>query len=82
MGFSLLKDAIDDHNVICCDNQFSGATYTYQHETLCQYSWLDHFLMTSDLERVIACCKVIESGENFSDHLPIKCVLSLVPAAV
>ena len=82
MSFALLKDVIDDHNVICCDNQFSGVTYTYQHEPLGQYSWLDHFLMTIDLDRFIACCEVIESGENFSDHLHFTCILKLARAAV
>ena len=42
----------------------------------------DICIMTSDLERFIACCEVIESGENFADHLPITCVLNIVRAAV
>ena len=41
-----------------------------------------NIIIYSDLERFIACCEVIESGKNFSDHLPITYALNLVRAAV
>ena len=72
-GFDLFKHVIDDYNLICCDNlgKHLNINYTYCHESLSQYSWLDHFFISKDLLNKNTLFDIIDSGANLSDHLPI-----------
>jgi exonuclease III len=82
-GFDMFKDIVADNNLSCCDGLFekSNIDYTYYHETLSQYSWIDHFFVSSNLRDCLFNFKIIDNGANMSDHLPIGCEVDAQYAA-
>ena len=74
-----LKDILSDYDWICCDDKISDCNinHTYKHESLNQQSWLDHFIVSSNLSSSVAHCSIVDSGENLSDHLSITCSVAL-----
>ena len=67
-----------DFDIVACVDLFKGIQYTYNHETLGHFSWLDHFSISKLIER----CEIIDSGGNLSDDLPIICKLNLPCATI
>ena len=76
-GFSLWLALVTDFNLCCCDSKFSGPNYTYHHDSLDQYSWLDHFFISDCIKDGINDCIIMDDGHNLSDHLSICCTLYL-----
>jgi exonuclease III len=79
IGFDIFNDLVTAYNLICCDSMVSDDSvhYTYCHETLNQSSWLDHLFVSSDICQYLSRVRIIDSGANTSDHLPISCSLQL-----
>jgi len=65
--------------MICCDsfNQNPHINYTYHHEALSHFSWLDHFFISSDLANKLDGFNIIDDGSNLSDHCPITLSISI-----
>ena len=80
-GFNLFHQTVSAYDLICCDNlNQTDLNYTYVHESLNQYSWLDHIFITKNLQQNITFFEIIDHGANCSDHLPISCTLSVLLA--
>ena len=62
-----------------CDALFSSPGYTYHHESLGQKKFNDHFLVSQQILDNSLCSehKVLEDGQNPSDHLPIQMTMHL-----
>ena len=55
-----------------------GPTYTYQHISLPNRSYIDHILTSNELSKKTCHTKVIEpSASNISDHLPVTTTIEL-----
>ena len=78
IGFDIFKDIVADYDLVCCDGMVTNRDiqYTYHHETLGHQSWLDHFFISGSLGQYVSCCDIIDDV-NFSDHLPISCIIKL-----
>ena len=68
---------ITKNSFVYCDNQFLGPQYTYRHETLNQSKFNDHFLISHSLANATHNHKIIDDGENTSDHLPLVMDISI-----
>ena len=67
-------------DLIKCDSFISNSsptTYTYSHDSLGQWKWNDHFLISRRLENSTTNHTILNEGENPSDHLPILFSLSI-----
>ena len=64
----LMKDLclVSCHSLFPCD-----IDYTYCHETLQYYSYIDYFLVSSSMSLDILNFKVLDLADNLSDHNPI-----------
>ena len=73
----MMKPLLDDYDLGWCNNfDLSNIEYTYFQDSLGRYSLIDHmFISCSLLCNVIQYCTV-DSGLNFSDHVPIRCVIA------
>ena len=62
-----------------CDNFFGAPHYTYFHESLGQSKFNDHFIISQSLIdlNLASDYKIIDEGDNTSDHLPIVMRLAL-----
>ena len=56
-----------------CSNRSSSPGYTYHHETLCHKKLNDHFIVSKKIydDGLMNDHKILEDGNNLSDHLPI-----------
>jgi len=74
VGYKILQNLLCDYNLKCCENTVDGSVdYTYFQDTLGRYSVIDHMFVDEKLYSSIIKHSVIESGVNFSDHIPISC---------
>jgi len=67
-------DFINDHNFISCNNLHINVTeteYTYSNEVLGHYSYLDYFVVSSNLSSSILSLKIGCDELNLSDHSPV-----------
>ena len=69
----LWKDLISKNGLANCSNFFSSPGYTYHHVTLGHRKFNDHFIVSQSM---IDChmtknFRILEEGQNQSDHLPI-----------
>ena len=72
IGHDLFKSVVSNYSLTCCDNlNTSNVDYSYCHATLNQFSLLDHFFVTDNINQSILNYPIIDSGLNLSDHLPI-----------
>jgi len=63
---------------ISCENYANTPIeFTYFQDTLHRYTLIDHMFASTHLATKIIKYSIIESGVNFSDHVPICCVLAL-----
>jgi len=71
---SLLKE----YKLTCCEDAAdTDIIYTYYQDTLGRCSAIDHMFVDSSLcHNIISNCTV-ESGVNFSDHVPISCLVAV-----
>ena len=49
----------------------SDITFTYRHDDLQSFSWVDHVICSSTILNNISNVMSIDSVDNFSDHLPV-----------
>ena len=75
----LWNDLMIKYSFACCDDFISSPRYTYHHDSLGQRKFNDHFIVSQDfLDLNLAHGhKILEDGDNISDHLPILLSLSL-----
>ena len=77
-AYKLLVKVLDEHNLICCEKYANTPIeFTYFQDTLHRYTLIDHMFASAHLANKIIKYSIIESGVNFSDHVPICCVLAL-----
>ena len=69
----LWNDFSTKHRFVFCSSQFSAPGYTYHHASLNQKKFNDHFLISNEISHGSICSnqKIIDDGQNPSDHLPI-----------
>ena len=56
-----------------CDSLYPTSSFTYHHESLNQKKWNDHFIVSKSLieQGRLSEHRIIDDGDNTSDHLPI-----------
>jgi len=55
MGCYMFNSLVTDYSFFCCDFDISSnISYTYKHDTLQQYSWLDHIFITDRLRQAMS----------------------------
>ena len=74
---ALWSDLLTKHSLTHCDNLVSGPNYTYRHESLNQCKFNDHFILSQSLINHTSNHKIIDDGDNSSDHLPLVMNLSV-----
>lgn len=68
----LLSQFMIEHGLMNCDKWcVDFDKYTYYHVTLGSKSFIDHFLVSKDIESAVSSFDIINNGANLSDHLPI-----------
>ena len=75
-GYSIFADVISDYNLMC-DKYVSNGNHTYQHDSFCHYSWLDHFFISNNMQRFMQSSEILDTGINTSGNLPICCTCNL-----
>jgi hypothetical protein len=72
------KDLMERYNLLCCDSlSKNSVAYTYSHPTLPIGKWNDHFLVDKGLWSETDNNRILDEGDNTSDHLPIALDLEL-----
>ena len=66
------------YDMSCCDNLVTDKNpcYTYNHDTLNQQKWIDHFVMSNSLLPNSKNHSILDKGDNPSDHLPLMMQMS------
>jgi len=78
-GYKILRNLLEDYKLKCCEDSVDGGIdYTYFQDTLGRYSVIDHMFTDEKLYNSIIKYYVVESGVNFSDHVPIACTFGLL----
>ena len=73
-SYQLFETLLDSCNLFMCDSlNSSNLNYSYNHVGLGHRSWIDHCFVSSNLKDYISNFTIIDSGINYSDHLPISC---------
>ena len=74
----LWQDFIARNSFAYCSDRFSGPGYTYHHTSLGHKKFNDHFLVSKTALESGICrdFKILEDGDNTSDHLPITLTIS------
>ena len=72
------KETMTKNRLASCDNFFSAPHYTYFHESLGQKKFNDHFLVSQTIidDNAVTDHRILDEGDNTSDHLPILMKLS------
>uniref|UniRef100_A0A0P4VXS2 Reverse transcriptase domain-containing protein n=1 Tax=Scylla olivacea TaxID=85551 RepID=A0A0P4VXS2_SCYOL len=69
---------IDEYRFYCCDNDaLSTVAYTYCSKGNNFKSLIDHFLISDNISNFLQTYTTIDSVNNPSDHIAIKCVLDV-----
>ena len=76
---ALWQELMIKNHFACCDHLVSSPSYTYRHDSLNQTKFNDHFIVSQDLleHGITSDHKILDEGENISDHLPLLMKLSL-----
>ena len=66
-------ELMDKNSFAYCDRFISSPQHTYNHESLSQKKFLDHFVVSESLisQNLIFDHQILEDGDNVSDHLPL-----------
>ena len=68
----LWSDLLTKYSFAYCDSFISAPRYTYRHDTLDQKKFNDHFIVSkSFLDGSSHNHRILDDGDNCSDHLPI-----------
>ena len=75
----LWNDFTSRYGLAYCDSLFPTDSITYQHESLGQSKWNDHFIVSSCLlgNNLIVDQSILDEGENTSDHYPVTIKVSM-----
>jgi len=75
----LWNNFISKNQFAYCNNRFSSPGYTYHHETLGHKKQNDHFIVSKKIydDGLMNDHKILEDGNNLSDHLPILMKMSI-----
>ena len=73
---SLWNELCSKNSLSYCQNITSGPLYTYRHESLNQTKLNDHFVVSDSLISHVSSLRVLDDGDNASDHLPLLMNLS------
>lgn len=77
-GFEVFDTFAKHNSLVCCDDlNTSCCKYTYHHDTLGQYSFIDHVFTDNALRNGINEFRVVNDGDNLSDHTLIKFSISV-----
>jgi len=77
-SFCLIKNFTDEYKLLCCESAVtSKIAYTYFQETLNNYSTIDHIFVSDVLHPNVIEYTTCDSGCNFSDHVPVSCVIAM-----
>ena len=68
---TLWNDLSTKNSFAYCRNVVSGPKYTYRHESLDQTKLNDHFIVSNALVNQIGNLRILDDGDNNSDHLPL-----------
>lgn len=72
---SVINKFSDNYNLDICSNKLSSnkdiIDYTFFHETLKRYSYIDYFLVSKSVFDKITNYDIVESAFNLSDHHPV-----------
>ncbi len=72
---NLLSDFMSNCGLLQCNKLCSKydslSAYTYVHESLEQYSYLDYFLISKNLSALLSDLQICYDELNFSDHMPV-----------
>ena len=71
------KDFITKSSFAYCGNIVSGPQYTYRHDSLNQTKMNDHFIVSAHLAGRISNLRILDEGDNSSDHLPLQMNLAV-----
>jgi len=69
-----ITELMRDYNMEACTNlgvDISAVNYTYVHESLSHYSYLDYFIVSKNLCPSVCSLEICDDEPNFSDHLPV-----------
>jgi len=70
-----ISDLMKNFNLKSCSSlvqNLNNIDYTYFHETLGQYSYLDYFLVSPALADLVQKHEICSDEPNLSDHMPIR----------
>ena len=65
------SELMTKYSFTSCDSLFTGPDYTYRHDSLDQTKFNDHFIISQNLLHHTSNHKIIDDGDNNSDHLPL-----------
>ena len=74
VGMDIMKNFMAENNLQLCDKFVCSKQvplYTFCTTGLQHTSFIDHFLVSSDLADLVTKSEIVDSGCNFSDHLAI-----------
>ena len=74
---ALWEELMSKNSFTHCDSLTTGPNYTYRHESLNQSKFNDHFIISQTLLQHTFNHKIVEDGDNNSDHLPLLMNLSV-----
>ena len=76
----LINDFNKNLSLISCNKIInSNLNYTYCHETLQHYSYIDYFFISNSMCSNLKDFKILDLFNNLSDHLPIMIKLQCLP---
>ena len=75
----LWQDFMSKLSFASCDSLYPDSSFTYHHESLGQKKFNDHFVVSKSLleDSHLSGHKIIDDGDNISDHLPILMELTM-----
>ena len=77
-GCPPMFDFMWNNKLASCRDFFDDSVpYTYRHESLGVQSFIDNFVISSELVKKVVCCEVLDSGTNLSDHCAIQLMVEL-----
>ena len=73
---SYWSELMKKFNLSSCDHLLPPNSFSYHHEALDHKKLNDHFIISNSLSESFSNHKIIDDGENLSDHRPIVITLS------
>lgn len=80
----LWEDLMQRKNLKCSDESTQNKNtidYTYHHETLNHKKWNDHFIVDSEFLAAMQNQRILDEGDNVSDHKPLIFEMNLTHTA-